>query len=182
MTTHTISSPRLDLVLLTAALIDELLRDSTKERESGGFLVPAAWPDDHDARFLRMRREQIAKSPADEPFLARAIVLPADPRRPMVGHIGFHQPPQHGALEMGYTVFPEHRRQGIAHEAALAMMAWATAEHGVRRYILSISPDNAPSLAMAEKLGFTRTGEQVDEEDGLEWVFELRLQEAYDST
>jgi RimJ/RimL family protein N-acetyltransferase len=39
----------------------------------------------------------------------------------------------------------------------------------------SISPRNEPSLALARKLGFEQVGEQFDEEDGLELVFELTL-------
>jgi hypothetical protein len=31
-----------------------------------------------------------------------------------------------------------------------------------------------PSLAIIRKLGFVRTGEHIDPEDGLEHVFELR--------
>ena len=48
----------------------------------------------------------------------------------MVGHIGFHQPPEDGSLEMGYSVFAEYQRQGIAHEAAQTLMEWARREHG----------------------------------------------------
>ena len=33
--------------------------------------------------------------------------------------------------------------------------------------------DNEPSLAIIRRLGFTQTGEAMDEEDGLELVFEL---------
>jgi RimJ/RimL family protein N-acetyltransferase len=40
--------------------------------------------------------------------------------------------------------------------------------------VLSVSPENAASLAVVRKLGFERTGERMDEEDGLEHVFELR--------
>jgi RimJ/RimL family protein N-acetyltransferase len=36
-----------------------------------------------------------------------------------------------------------------------------------------VGVDNAASLALASKLGFTRIGEQMDERDGLEIVFEL---------
>ena len=36
----------------------------------------------------------------------------------------------------------------------------------------SIAPDNAPSLRIAERLGLRRVGEQIDEIDGLELVFE----------
>jgi RimJ/RimL family protein N-acetyltransferase len=41
---------------------------------------------------------------------------------------------------------------------------------------VSISPDNAASLALAGKLGFVRTGEQMDDIDGLEYVFGLTLE------
>jgi len=74
---------------------------------------------------------------------------------------------------MGYTVLPRFRRQGYAVEAAKAMMEWARIRHRLTRFYLSIGPDNAASLAMAGKLGFRQVGEQIDEEDGLELVFEL---------
>jgi L-amino acid N-acyltransferase YncA len=46
-------------------------------------------------------------------------------------------------------------------------------ERGVRHYLASATPDNEPSLAIIRKLGFRQTGEAIDEEDGLELVFEL---------
>ena len=51
-------------------------------------------------------------------------------------------------------------------------MAWATAQPGVARFVLSISPENAASLALAQKIGFSRISEWMDEVDGVEWVFE----------
>jgi RimJ/RimL family protein N-acetyltransferase len=94
----------------------------------------------------------------------------------MAGCIGFHGAPNaDGIAEMGYTVFTGFRRQGFAYEAARGMMDWARTERGVRRFRVSISPVNGPSLAMVAKLGFARTGEQVDEIDGLELVFDLQV-------
>jgi [ribosomal protein S5]-alanine N-acetyltransferase len=55
------------------------------------------------------------------------------------------------------------------------MMTWAEREHGVTNFFVAISPDNAASLAMAVRLGFIRVGEQMDEEEGLEYVFELAV-------
>ncbi len=63
---------------------------------------------------------------------------------------------------------------GIATEATLALMDWA-ATQGVLRVVASIAPDNAPSLRIAEKLGFARAGESEDEEDGPELVFVAKL-------
>jgi len=90
-----------------------------------------------------------------------------------VGHIGFHGPPADGMLEMGYTVFPRYRRQGLAIEAAQAMMDWASMQTPVQRFRVSIAPDNEASLAMAAKMGFKQVGEQIDDVEGLEYVFEL---------
>ena len=42
----------------------------------------------------------------------------------------------------------------------------------MRRFLLSISPENAPSLALAEKLGFRKIGSKIDEEDGPEEIWE----------
>jgi RimJ/RimL family protein N-acetyltransferase len=138
------------------------------------FELPAGWPDDRDRPVLRRRREQIIEDPDSQKWLLRAMVLRQ--HRRLVGHIGFHGPPRTvGRAELGYSVMPEDRRQGYASEAARAMMAWAAREHGVSSFFVAISPDNQPSLALAAKLGFTRVGEQIDDEDGLECVFELVL-------
>ena len=105
--------------------------------------------------------------------MLRALIL-VEPRT-YVGYFNYHDPPHpDGWVEMGYSILPGHRRRGYASEAALAMMRWAREEHGVDVFRASISPRNAPSLAMIERLGFARIGTQVDEVDGLEVVFERR--------
>jgi RimJ/RimL family protein N-acetyltransferase len=53
------------------------------------------------------------------------------------------------------------------------LMDLAEERAGIRHFVLSVAPDNEPSLAIIHKLGFVRTGEHIDEEDGLEHVFEL---------
>ncbi len=101
------------------------------------------------------------------------MVLP-EPERRLIGHIGFHDPPgPEGKVEVGYTVWPEHRRQGYAQEAVEALFDWAEREHGIHRFVASVGPWNEPSLGLVRKLGFVQTGVQMDEYDGLELVFEL---------
>jgi [ribosomal protein S5]-alanine N-acetyltransferase len=156
--------------------IDAVL--ASRRTEAGaiaGLTLPPGWPEDRDRRLLRLRRDQMKKDPESQQWLLRAMVLPAD-QRIQVGHIGFHGPPETvGRAELGYTVMPDYRRLGYASEAARAMMTWAEREHGVTNFFVAISPDNAASLAMAVRLGFIRVGEQMDEEDGLEYVFELAV-------
>jgi len=40
----------------------------------------------------------------------------------------------------------------------------------------TVSPNNKPSLHIINKLGFIHKGEQVDEEDGVELIFEEEVQ------
>jgi len=174
-----ITSERLELILLSPQAIDALLegRHADAERELDA-LIPAGWPDEHDAGFLRYRQRQLERAPQAEPWLVRAVIL-RDPVRTMIGHAGFHGQPgvngkqDPGGVELGYTIFEPHRGRGYATEAAQALMDWAEAEKGIHRFIASVAPTNDPSLAIVKKLGFVQTGEQWDEEDGLELVFEL---------
>jgi [ribosomal protein S5]-alanine N-acetyltransferase len=174
-----ITSDRLELILLSPQAVEALLEGRPADAESElDASIPAGWPDEHDAGFLRYRQRQLERAPQAQPWLVRAIVL-RDPVRTMIGHAGFHgQPGVNGkqdreAVELGYTIFEPHRGRGYATEAAQALMEWAFAEKGIRRFIASVAPTNDPSLAIVKKLGFVQSGEQWDEEDGLELVFEL---------
>jgi len=169
-----IQTDRLELISLSPHVIDAILAGRRKEAQRlAGLQLPEDWPDDHDARVLRMRLGQLRSNPEWQEWLARAMVLRTT-GRPMAGYIGFHGAPAViGRAEMGYTVRPHFRRKGYATEAAKAMMEWARLHHGVSSFYLSIAPHNRASLAMAAKLGFRQVGEQIDDEDGLELVFEL---------
>ena len=120
---------------------------------------------------------QLDADPAYAPWSTRAILLADTPL--IVGYVRFHERPDAARLhpfgghaaELGYSVFPDHRRRGYAGEAVDALMDWATASHGITRFVVSIAPDNAASSALAARRGFQRIGEQMDEVDGLEHVF-----------
>jgi ribosomal-protein-alanine N-acetyltransferase len=174
-----IRSERLELILLSPQAIEALLegRRADAERELDA-AIPERFPNDGEARFLRFRQRQLERAPHAEPWLVRAVIL-REPVRTMIGHAGFHGQPgvnstkDTAAVELGYTIFEPHRGRGYATEAATALMDWAREEKEIARFVASVAPDNAPSLAIVKKLGFVQTGEQWDEEDGLELVFEL---------
>jgi RimJ/RimL family protein N-acetyltransferase len=171
-----IRSDRLDLVSLSPAVIEAVFDGRPEEAERQlGFRVPGGFPDDDLEGLLRLRLGQMQSAPHSQQWLVRALVLREEGT--MVGHAGFHGQPgttglDPGKAEIGYTVFKPFRGRGYATEAAVALMDWAE-EEGIHQFVFSIGPWNAPSLAIARKLGFTQTGEQWDEEDGLELVFEL---------
>ena len=181
MTDASRAPDRLELVPLSLGAIEALVAGRRDEAASlAGVAIPEDWPNEHDARFLRLRATQIRKDPAWEQWLVRAIAL-REPGRPMIGHAGFHGPPginslrAEDAVEIGYTVYEEFRGRGYATEAVRALLAWAEAEHGIRRFLASVAPDNVPSLALVRRLGFVEVGSHWDEEDGKELEFELRV-------
>jgi len=168
-----IETPRLILRTLPPAALAAL---KIGDRAQASRLIGcdlAGFPDDQ-LSIADVRLKDLQADPDYLPWSLRVMAL--KPSLRFAGHFNFHTKPNAdylrelapGAVEMGYFVLPEFRRQGLAEEAALGMMDWAARIHNVARFVVSISPDNAPSVAMARKLGFARIGSHIDEEDGYE--------------
>ncbi len=99
------------------------------------------------ARWLwRYRLNQLAARPECAGWLSKVVI--AEPEGTVVGFAGFHGPPDEtGMVEIGYSVDPDHRRRGYARAILAALMRRAAADARVRTLRLTISPDNAASLA-----------------------------------
>ena len=168
-----LTTPRLDLHPLPLTVIDAVLDGDLARART---LVPYDVTDAtfaEDGYVLRLRQAQLRADPTELPWLYRAAVLRGG--REVVARGGFHAPPdEEGTVEIGYSVQPAWRRQGLATELAAGLLGWAR-EQGAVRCLASTSPDNAASQAVIARLGFVRTGEQMDEVDGLEWLFTLEL-------
>ncbi|MDQ0469531.1 GNAT family N-acetyltransferase [Labrys wisconsinensis] len=65
-------------------------------------------------------------------------------------------------VAIGYIVDPARHRQGIAAEAVSAMLEFCFGELGLHRVQALIHPDNTPSRALVEKLGFRCEGRLRD--------------------
>lgn len=168
-----VRTERLDLHPLPLPLLDALLEgDHAAAQALAPFPVrPSSFAGDDYV--LRLRQTQLRADPTELPWLYRAAVLRSSGE--VVARAGFHAPPDtDGTVEIGYRVLPDRRRQGLATEIARALLAWAR-EQGAVRCLASTIPDNAASQAVLARLGFVRTGEQMDEIDGRELVFTLDL-------
>lgn len=142
--------------------------------EKAGVAMSAYLAGDECAWLWRLRLAQIATDPASAHWVARVAV--SEPDGAVVGHAGFHGPPdESGMVEVGYRVDPAYRRQGYARAMLAELLRWAGDEDAVRVVRATISPDNAASLATIAGFGFARTGEQWDDEDGLETIFEVTI-------
>ena len=168
-----IETPRLILRTLPPAALAALVAGDRAAASRLAQCDLGNFPDD-ERSIAAIRLKDVEADPDYLPWSLRVMALKPDLR--CIGHFTFHSKPHAdylrelapGAVEMGYSVLPEFRRQGFAEEAALGMMDWAARRHGVTRIVVSISPDNAPSVAMAHKLGFKRIGSHIDDEDGYE--------------
>ncbi len=154
---------RLPLAALDALLAGDLAAAS---RIAGVELTPYIL--EHDWLW-QIRADQIRRDPAAADWVARAAVVDGV----VVGHAGFHGPPDpDGMVEVAYSVDPAYRRRGYASAMLAAAIAWAADDPAVRTVRASISPDNAASLATLRPFGFAHVGQQWDEEDGVELLFE----------
>lgn len=171
--TDVVTTERLSLIALPADVLDAMLNGDMKPVTALLGTEPPGWWPRQKQWLFGLRRDQLRADPAEAPWLLRAMVTRAEPCE-VVGQIGFHEPPDvDGYVEVGYMVFPEHRRKGYAEEAFRALMEWACEHPGVNGIRAAVSPQNTASLNLVGKLGFTETGSQIDEIDGLELIFLL---------
>lgn len=152
--------------MLDLVLIDSLLDDPGR---TDRFSVPDDWPDADDLAHLHRWRGLAEEDGGYSPWRARAVV---DGEGTFVGHAGFHGPPVEievaladptymgavdpcsgGVVEIGYTILGPFRSRGFASEAAAGLIGWAHTTGEVAAVIATVRPDNAPSLAVLDRLG-----------------------------
>ena len=163
--------PTVELLALPAPVLRALLGgDLRAASRAAGVDLPPTFLDDGSLWGLRLG--QLESDPAGAHWLIRAIVGPAGA---VVGHAGYHGPPdERGMVEVGYFVDEPHRRRGYGRATLERLLAYAT-DAGADVARASVAPANDPSLALIRAFGFVHVGEQWDDEDGLELIFERPL-------
>ena len=127
------------------------------------FLVEEKW-------LWEIRLDDIAADPQAAEWIARAVI--AEPEGVIVGHGGFHGPPDlDGVVEVAYTVAAQYRLRGYAKAILAALLRRADADPRVTAVRASIRPDNLGSRKVIAGFGFRKIGEQWDAVDGLEDVY-----------
>lgn len=69
--------------------------------------------------------------------------------------------PVFDAPELGWGVAPRFQGKGLAFEALSASLAWCDETLNTPRTVCMISPDNAPSHALAVRVGYRRYAETL---------------------
>jgi RimJ/RimL family protein N-acetyltransferase len=186
VSTGPITSRRLSLVALDAPTL--ALMEAGDAPMS--FRWPDWWPDDVDRDHMALWRRRAREPDGINAWGPRAVV---NTQSQMVGHAGFHLPPQPmeqaladpsyeglregtagGVVEIGYTIFPEYRRRGYATEVVTALVAWAWSTGAVSSILAAVAEDNEPSVGVLERVGgFHLIGRCRTNEDGVELVYRL---------
>ena len=171
-----IVTPRLDLYLIP---IPELLM-LHEDPDNPSLLADREFTNPHQELSrehsgpLRWRVPQVKADPSANVWFIRWIVLRST--KEVVGSISFHSPPDdEGIIEIGFGISQACRNKGYGTEALLGMWTWVIDQPGVKILRYTVSPTNLPSMAIISKFGFTHVGQQMDEMDGPEEIFEMSV-------
>lgn len=84
-----------------------------------------------------------------------------------IGTCGLFRREGYDEPDIGWSVLPEFGRQGYAYEAAKAVLDYGQGELGLERILAFVSPQNAPSIGLAKKIGlrFERLTKLVGEDE-----------------
>jgi [ribosomal protein S5]-alanine N-acetyltransferase len=146
-----------------------LLRDFTQEDVDDALAITG---DDRVTRWLsfdsrdRAGTESMIAGAIDAAHVAPrtehylAVALPGEPHQV----IGFARLALGGAkaAKLGYAVNADHQGHGYATDAARTLIAYGFDQLGLHRITAAVGPDNAASIAVLKRLGFTHEGRLRD--------------------
>ncbi|WP_269856030.1 GNAT family N-acetyltransferase [Streptomyces sp. RPT161] len=112
------------------------------------YWTPIVSPFDEAAARARLDRDRQLRAEGTAILLAITI----DGRTPL-GEVMLRRAPE--GTELGYAVGPTHRGRGLAARAVRVMAAYAFEQLGVEQVILELEAENAASVAVATKAGFS---------------------------
>jgi RimJ/RimL family protein N-acetyltransferase len=146
---HILQTPRLNLRQLTVddgAFMLALLNDPAWLQYIG----------DRGVRTLDQARDYLRKGAID--MYARLgfglYLVELDATHEPIGICGLIKRDTLPDVDLGFAFLPRFRGGGYAREAAAATMSYARSTLGMQRVVAIVSPENASSIALLEKLGF----------------------------
>jgi len=171
-----------DLVIQTNRLLLYTVLPSEYEAVAVNQADPKLWLDrgfsDPDKYFLnnpnpiKYRLPRIRQNPEYAKYLLRVAVLKDNPI--IIASAGFHDAPDSdGMIEIGFGVDKRYQGRGFGQELLHGMWSWVVNDPQVKTLRYTVSPDNLISQHIIKKLGFKHNGQQIDEEDGPEDIYEL---------
>ncbi len=172
-----ISTQRLDLHHIRGDHLIELFETRSDENllEGKSFTNPYRVLIDFQGP-LAWRVPKVIADPSVNKWFVRWIVLRES--QEIIGSTSFHGAPDNtGMVEIGLGIEQSFQRKGYAKEALMGLWDWAISHPEVKILRYTVSPSNIASIAVAKSFGFTYLGQQEDEIDGPEDVYEMSREE-----
>jgi len=121
---------------------------------------------------IKYRAPRITVNPGLAKYLLRVAVLKSE--QIIIASAGFHDGPDaKGMIEIGFGVDKAYQGKGYGQELLHGMWGWVVNAPEVKTLRYTVSPDNLISQHIIKKLRFNLVGDQIDEEDGLEEIYEM---------
>ena len=168
-----IETKRLELHHLSAEAIIELFEDKSDNKA----LLNRSITNPHrvlvdNSGPLGWRVPQVKIDPSVNKWFVRWIVLKETAE--VIGSTSFHGVPDaEGMMEIGLGIEEPFQNKGYAKESLKGMWSWVSQFPEVKTLRYTVSPDNLPSIAVINYFGFEYKGQQIDEEDGPENIYEM---------
>jgi ribosomal-protein-alanine N-acetyltransferase len=146
-----IRTARLKLIEASAGLLYAAIEGREPLARALGASVPETWPPqflDDDA--LRYTIDRLAMGREQEGWWMYFIVKDGA----VVGTAGYKGPPVSGVVEIGYGIVSDQQRQGLATEAARALIAHAFEDPRVTHVIAETLPELIGSIGVLRNCGF----------------------------
>ena len=172
-----IETERLNLFLIEPADLITLFEEPENQRTYDGkpFTNPYRVLID-DKGPLAWRVPQVKLDPSLNIWFIRWIVLKSTSE--IVGSISFHAKPNEvGMIEIGLGISRNFQNNGYGSEALKGLWLWVIDQPGVSILRYTVSATNKASVVIINKFGFTHVGQQMDEEDGPEEIYEMSASE-----
>lgn len=171
-----ITTPRLALHHIPAqGIIDLLEKKDDTSAVAGRSLTNPHRVLVENSGPLGWRVPQVKADPSCNKWFVRFIVL--EESHEVIGSTSFHGvPDENGMMEIGLGIEEEFRNQGYAREALAGMWSWVCGFEEVKTLRYTVSPENLPSIAVINYFGFEYLGQQMDDVDGPENIYEMSTQ------
>ena len=164
-----ITSPRLELIASTTALLEMELVSPQQLGVALGAQVPDGWPPgEYDENAIRWLLDRLKAQPEAAGWFAWYALLKGEPAPGAMPHLvaagGYTGPPdEENKVEIGYSVVPAFGKRGIATEMVAALVQHAFTDVRTTRVIAHTYPSNVGSIRVLEKNGFMLEGPGSEE-------------------
>jgi [ribosomal protein S5]-alanine N-acetyltransferase len=135
----------------------------------GGVSVADHW--NHFPEAMIWMRDYLRENELELGWWNYLIVHRQDGR--LIGNCGYKGAPSFtGEVEIGYEIAESYQGQGLATEAARALVEHAFKHEAVKLVTANTLAEKNASNHLLQKLGFRFVGEEVDMEEGLIWCWQ----------